>query len=410
MGNLHKKKEKVFIDKGTIEDSNGRKFNIDFVGDNDDFVNISYDDPKKLEKNPIKDLLKKNSGSVFDICFIKNYNYLLVGCKDGYLHSYKRIINNKSNLKFEEIKIFKPHESNIIQILELQSGHILTLSSDASAKILEIELNPDSNSDKNNFCNEVQTLLKEIPENNSNNSAIELSSGNLIVSQGFFINFFEKKIDDIIVEGGATKVSRTISIFNTSEKEYHLTKKIFTNSDCISFIEIDNRIFGATQIINKTLQLYDINDYSLIKNITNIELTNLRNNMCLINKEILAIGGNNGSLYLINLKLKQILCATHITNCSCISCIKIIDNTRIVMGCQFRNSNNDVVTFKLGENYELNEIDRVEKVHNGVVKDIKLVDKKISNNDNSFNELYNLISIGSDLIAKLILREEKKSS
>ena len=410
MGNMHKKR-KVFISKGIIEDDIGRKFNIDFVGDNDDFVNISYDIPKNLGNDPIKDLLKKNSGSLYDICFIKNYEYLLVGCKEGNLHSYKRIINNKSNLRFEEIKIFHPHKTNIIQVLELQSGYILTLSSDASAKILEIELDLNSNSDSNNYCNEIQVLLDEVPDyDNNNNSAIELSSGNLIISQGFFINFFEKlNNNDGLIEEGTNKIPKTNLMFNTLGKKYHLTKKIFTNSDCISFVEIDCRIFAATQIINKTLQLYDMNDYSLVKNIPNIELNNLRNSMCLINKDVLAVGGNNGSVYLINLQKKQILSVTHLENCDCISCIKVIDDTKIVMGCQFFHTNNDIVTFKLGENNELTEVDRIQKVHNDFINDIKLVDKKISSNDNSFNEKYNLITIGNDFIAKLVLRKEVNS-
>ena len=48
MGILHKKKPTAIIEKGIIEDKNGKKYNIDFAGDDNDFVVISHaDEPKK---------------------------------------------------------------------------------------------------------------------------------------------------------------------------------------------------------------------------------------------------------------------------------------------------------------------------------------------------------------------------
>ena len=86
---------------------------------------------------------------------------------------YKRIINNKSNLKFEEVTHFKPHDSAIIQIIKMQTGHILTLCSDSSSKILEIEIETNDVLYENEHkCEEIQTLLN--PGEEGNNSAIEL--------------------------------------------------------------------------------------------------------------------------------------------------------------------------------------------------------------------------------------------
>ena len=136
MGIIHKKQKKVIIEKGTIEDKEGRKYKVDFVGDNNDFVDISLENEVKKVDESIKDLLKQNKNEIHDICFINDYAYLLVGCNEGLLYVYKRVLNNKSNLKFEEVTHFKPHKESIIQILKLKSGHILTLSSDSSSKIL----------------------------------------------------------------------------------------------------------------------------------------------------------------------------------------------------------------------------------------------------------------------------------
>ena len=395
MGALQKKKQKVIMEKGIIEDKSGKKYKVDFGGENNDFVVISLADEKKKDDESIKDLLKNNKNEIHDICFINDYSLLLVGCNKGLLYIYKRIINNKSNLKFEEIAHFQPHKESIIQITKLKSGRILTLSSDSSAKILEVEIEANDvlyQSEKR--CDEVELLLAE--NESSNNSAIELESGNLVVSQGFFINFFEKIHNDAPIIEGLSSTNKFVG------KEYHLAKKIFTNSDNIFFIEIDSKTVAASQVSNKILQFYNIEDYSLIKSINKIEFSEMKNCMCLINKEILAIGGNNGSIYLVNTLRKQLYFVTHFENCNNISCIKAIDDETIIMGCQYWEKNFDVILYKVNNN-NFQEIKRTQKAHTGLINDIKLITMNISQNKNPFTEKYNVISLGLDFRAKLLL-------
>lgn len=403
MGNIHKKKKgRVIIEKGTIEDTNGKKYRIDFAGDDNDFVNISYEDEVKKNDESIKDLLKQNENEIHDICFIKDYSYLLVGCSKGLLYVYKRIINNKSNLKFEEVTHFKPHQASIIQILKLKSGHILTLSSDSSSKILEIEIgtNDDLDNDENK-CEEIQLLLDE--NESSNNSAIELESEDLIISQGYFINFFQKNSNGMVVSESLRSVS---SLNNLGTKEYHLTKKIFSTSDNIFFVEIDNKTVAASQISNKSLLFYNTEDYSLVKTINKIEFSNMKNSMCLINKETLAIGGKNGSLYLVNTLRKQLFFVTHFDNCEHISCIKLISDDIIIMGCQYWKTNFDVIIYKINGN-KFEEIKKKQKVHKGLINDIKLITMDISQNKNPFTEKFNVITLGLDYKIKLLLNKNK---
>jgi hypothetical protein len=381
---LHKKKNVAIIEKGIYEYENGQKYKIGFAGDKDDFVVISHPDEEKKEDESIKDILKDNKNEIHDICFINDYSYLLVGCNKGLLYVYKRIINNKANLKFEEITHFNPHKESIIQITKLQSGHILTLSSDSSSKILEIEI--DSNGvlyQNEHKCEIVQLLLEE--NEPSNNSAIELESGNLIISQGYFINFFEK-----------------IKNNNGNGKEFHLTKKILTNSNNISFVEIDNKTVVASQVSEQTLQFYNMDNYSLVNNINKIEFNDMKNSMCLISKETLAIAGKKGSIYLINLIRKQLFVEIPFDNCNHISCIKSIDNDTIIMGCQYWDTNYDVIVYKIN-NYKFKEIKRCQKAHNGLINDIKLITMNISKNKNPFTEKYNVITLGFDYRAKVIL-------
>ena len=395
MGNFHKKKPPVIIQKGIIEDEKGKKYNVDFVGDNNDFVNISYQDEKKKGDETIKILLRENQNEIHDICLIKDYSHLLAGCDKGVLYAYKRIINNKSNLKFEEVTHFKPHESAIIQIIKLQTGHILTLCSDSSSKILEIEIETNDVLYENEHkCEEIQTLLN--PGEEGNNSAIELESGNLIISQGYFINFFEKNTNGMSISE-SLRVDTQIT-----GKEYHLSKKIFTNSDNIFFVEIDSKTVAASQVSNKSLQFYNVEDYSLIKTINKIEFSGMKNCMCLINKETLAIGGNNGSIYLVNTLRKQLFSVTHFENCDNISCIKSIDNETIIMGSQYWTTNFDVIIYKIKDN-KFQEIKRKQKTREASTSDIKLITMDISNNTNPFTNKYNVVTLGLDYKVKLLL-------
>ena len=392
MGNSFNKKKlgTVKIEKGTVQDNFGKKYDIDFVGDNDDFVNISYASDKKKNSSSIKTLLSQNKNFIYDICFINNYSHLLVGCDKGQIYVYQRKNNGKANLLFDEVCLFKPHNDSIIQIKKLISGHILTLCGDSSAKILkiEIDLNGILFENKKN-CDVVQTLLNE--GEYSENSAIELINGNLIISQGFFINFFKKK-------GNSESIDVDI--------EFQLTKKIFTNSDNIYFIEINSKTIVASQMVNNALDFYDLNNYSMIKRLDKIEYGNKKNIMCLLNKQTLAIGGNKGAIYLIDIIRKQLFYITHVDNFETITCIKRIDNENIIISCyDSKNKSNDVVVYKMGNDNNFEELKRKNKVHDDTINDIKLISMSISKNKNNFVNNYNVITIGNEHKIKIVLND-----
>ena len=273
----------------------------------------------------------------------------------------------------------------------MQSGHLLILCRDSSAKVLkiEIDINGILYEDKKK-CQVIQTLLEEGEP--SENSGIELSSGNLIISQGYFINFFEKKEN-----------SESIS---NSDIVFLLTKKIFTNSDNINIIKIDSKTIVASQISNNSLDFYDINNHSLIKRVDRIEFGNNKNIMCLINKDTLAVGGNNGIIYLIDTLRKQLFNISHIDNCGIITCIKPIEiNNIIIASFDSNNKSNDLIVCKIKENNNFEEIKRKNKVHDDKIIDIKLITMSISKNWNNFVNNYNVITIGKEHKIKLVLND-----
>jgi hypothetical protein len=220
-----------------------------------------------------------------------------------------------------------------------------------------------------------------------------LINGNLIISQGFFINFFKKK-------GNSESIDDDI--------EFQLTKKIFTNSDNIFFTEIDYKTIVASQMVNSALDFYDLNDYSMTKRIEKIEFGNRINIMCLINKQTLAIGGNKGAIYLIDTIRKQLFYVTHIDNFGKITCLKVIDTENIIISCfDAKNKSNDVVVYKIGDDNNFEEVKRKNKVHDDIINDIKLITMSISKNRNNFVNNYNVITIGNEHKIKIVLNDEE---
>ena len=57
----------------------------------------------------------------------------------------------------------------------------------------------------------------------------------------------------------------------------------------------------------------------------------------------------------------------------------------------------------ISHNFE--EIKRKEKVHNDIIKDIKLITLSISNNKNNFCKNFNVITIGKENKVKLVLND-----
>ena len=210
--------------------------------------------------------------------------------------------------------------------------------------------------------------------------------------KGYFINFFKKK-------GNSESIN--------SDIEFQLTKKIFTNSDNIFFTEIDSKTIVASQIVNNSIDFYDLDNYSVIKRVDKIEFGNKKNIMCLISKQVLAIGSNKGSIYLIDTIKKQLFYIINLNNLGKISCLKSIDKDNIIISCfDLKSKSNDVIIYKIKTDYNLEEVKIKKNVHDDTINDIKLITMSISNNKNNFANGYNVITIGNEHKIKIVLNDE----
>ena len=130
--------------------------------------------------------------------------------------------------------------------------------------------------------------------------------------------------------------------------------------------------------------------------------------MCLISKQILAIGGNKGTIYLIDTIKKQLFYITNISNFGKITCIKSIDKDNIIISCfDSKTKSNDVIIYKIKKDNNLEEVKIKKNVHDDTINDIKLITMSISNNKNNFVNGYNVITIGNEHKIKIVLNDEE---
>ena len=145
----------------------------------------------------------------------------------------------------------------------------------------------------------------------------------------------------------------------------------------------------------------------MIKRVDKIEFGNKKNVMCLISKQVLAIGSNKGSIYLIDTIKKQLFYIINLNNLGKISCLKSIDKDNIIISCfDLKSKSNDVIIYKIKTDNNLEEIKIKKNVHDDTINDIKLITMSISNNKNNFANGYNVITIGNEHKIKIVLNDE----
>ena len=116
-----------------------------------------------------------------------------------------------------------------------------------------------------------------------------------------------------------------------------------------------------TDTIGKGLN--DSNNYSNIATINNIEANWAFRALCLINEDILCVGGSNSKgFYLVNISTHQLI-KTIAGPKEIYSIYKCIDGLIL---CSIKNGNGDCVIAKYKyENQEMKKIVEKEKIHNG---------------------------------------------
>ena len=180
-----------------------------------------------------------------------------------------------------------------------------------------------------------------------------------------------------------------ISLFHKEKKKLKLIKHLKVNAPIMNLNLIQTNLLLATVPSLQKIIFCDaeklINTYEL-KNIKFYIGIKYNNIICRISKDLIAIGGCMGSIYLVNLKNKHLIANVNIRyKNEIITCIHLIENGDIVCGTSMILKDNDtqreyicpnIVQFRY-DNQVFREVRRKKNVHEDVIeKIIEIVNHK----------------------------------
>ena len=334
---LNKKNNQKKIEKNKKE-INIKDSNKDLSEENE--INSETENNDLLNNNQMKEKIedyheeKIISSNNYNYCFIQlKNNNIAIGFNSGIIGIYE-------SKNFIELFHINAHSKDIRCILELSNGYIASCSNDNNIIINKINYEHKSNEEiqkiKNNSC--VYKLIE--------------------INEQFLISCDCENIDIWI---------------KNDENKYDNYKSMQIGKNIYGLLQLNEKLFCA-HIAMKTLHFYNIEDFSLVKELDNIP-TRLYNNLCIINKEILCIGTTE-QIFLISISKMEIIKSVNVDKCG-IESLTFLPNNTLLTGVTIGVNNLPLysfIQFKLNDdNNDLIEISRKDKVHGWTIYDLKCI-------------------------------------
>ncbi len=282
---------------------------------------------------------------------------------------------DKNNTFSSNTKTLKYHEKRINHLCQLNDGRLISCSSDGSLIIYK----------KDNF--ELDLEIKE--HSTSIRSFTQLIDGRIITcSEDKIMKIIKLKEDnkyeiEQILEGHKDSVNKVIEIeknklisvssdgimklwiLNNKNKFECIINIIFQNSNSIcNSLKVNEKEIAVCSYSDKNIKFWNLINYSFITNIDNIFFDIGYYRMCLIEEDILCIGGTNSSgFYLIKISTHQLI--KNIPGpYSIISIFKSLDG--LILCSIAKNSIHSLVKYKY-ENENLIEVIKKENAHSNYI-------------------------------------------
>ena len=158
---------------------------------------------------------------------------------------------------------------------------------------------------------------------------------------------------------------KTMKKWEIKNDKYECTKTINfqnSNSDC-NILKINENEFVTYADNDKCVKFWNSNDYSNISTINNIEADWYSGTLCMLDNDILCVGGiNSKGFYLIKISNHQII--KNILGPKIIYCIYECYDGLFLCSIKNENGNCALVKYKY-ENQNMNKIIEKEKIHEG---------------------------------------------
>ena len=279
-------------------------------------LSYNYEEKQKnLNFNVIQNL--KNFEKIFKSNKIDIYDKIYKESKK-YISIFDKFKNYQSNSFTNNFKTLQNHTSTICQLSKLRDGRLVSCSYDCSLNIYK----------SNTF--ELQLKIKE--HSSSIYSFTQISDGRIITCSADntmkIIKLLEEnkyQIDQELKEHSnevlkviEIKENELISIsydktmkiwkLNNENKFYCIKTITFSNNNSNCNILRLNKEFVTSAQADKCIKFWNSDDYSNISTINNIETEWVPQNLCLLEDDILCVGGNNSKgFYLIKISTHQVI-------------------------------------------------------------------------------------------------------
>ena len=224
------------------------------------------------QPNYLKNMIKTLNNHTKAINYLdKLFDGRLVSCSND---TTLKIFNKNTN----ELELsIKEHLFPVRSFTQLKNGKIITCSDDKTMKIIKLI-------DKDKY--EVEETLRGHTE--AVYKVIEIRQNELI----------------------SISLDKSMKVWKYIEKSFNcITTIIFQNikSYC-DIIKLNDKEFVTSSKIDECIKFWKSNDYFNIATINNISMNNSGKILCLLNKNILCVGGiNSKGFYLINISTHQVI-------------------------------------------------------------------------------------------------------
>ena len=309
----------------------------------------------------------------------------------------QNIKNIKPNCFNNNFKTITNHKYFVNHIDILNDGRLIASFSDKSLFIYnkdtyEIQLSIKEHSKQINSFTEINNkriitcsdkTMKIIKLIGEDNYKIEQT---LLGHTDFICRIIEIKENELI----SISYDKIMKIWklNNENKFECITNIYFQNSknNCDIF-KLNENEFVTSSRGDKCIKFWNLNNYSYITTITNIQSIMRNRNMCLLENDLLCIGGDNSKgFYLIKISTHQLI--KNITGPKLIYSISKCLDGLILCSMRDKKGNNNLVKY-IYEEQNLKKIDEKIKVHNDyIISCIELKDGII-------------VSAGGDRLIKL---------
>ena len=291
-------------------------------------IQINYLLQQNINLNPFKNNFKTLSNH-------KDIIFHLDKLNDGRLISCSRdcILNIYKKNSYELQLSIKEHSIAIASFTELNNGKLITCSGDKTMKIIKLI-------GDNGY--KIEQTLKE--------------------HNGGVCKIIEIKENELI----SVSYDKTMKIWKlNNENKFECFKTInfqSSGSNC-NILKLNENEFVTSSFSDKNIKFWNLNDYSNISTINNIESIWTFKNMCLLDNDLLLIGGHFG-FYLIQISTHQLI--KNICESQSIFCIHKCLNGLLLCSIIDENRNNCLVKYQY-ENMDLNEVFQKENAHNDMI-------------------------------------------